>query len=343
MPLNNTLKYLLAPLFLFLFSKNSFSQNNPFNIGIVLCGAEFGEKNLPGQLNTDYIYPTKDEINYFALKGFKSITLPFKWERVQRSIGSPLDSLELQNMRQFVRTCDSAHIKVILTLQNFAVYYSNANNYLIGSHNLSYDSYGDFWKKMATAFADCPNIYGYDIMNEPRNIFSRHWRKAAQAAINGIREVDKTCNIIVDGENSSFSADWKFDNNSLKRLKDPSNKIIYDAHCYFDYNHSGRYDGLQEGSIKDDVGVERIKPFVKWLKRHHKNGMIGEFGVPTDASWLRAMDNFIKYAIEKGIQVNYWAAGPWWNDYLLSIEPANGIDKPQMKIIEKYLSGGDKK
>ena len=29
----------------------------------------------------------------------------------------------------------------------------------------------------------------------------------------------------------------------------------------------------------------------------------------------------------------YWAGGPWWGEYRLSIEPRNGIDRPQMKIL----------
>ncbi len=329
--------------FLFLISLSSLiflsgiCQSNKYNIGIVLCGAEFGEKQLPGKLYTDYIYPNKDEIDYFAAKGFSTFTLPFKWERVQHTIGGELDSTEINRMKQFLIDCDSANIKVILTLQNFAVYTSKSDDYLLGSRHLSFDNYKDFWKKMAIAFTDCHNIYGYDIMNEPRGIFGRHWFKAAQNAIDGIRAADANTNIIIDGENSSFAADWKFDNNKLRKLKDKSDKIIYDAHCYFDFDHSGRYNNNLEGHISSDIGVDRVKPFVKWQKRNKKTGIIGEFGVPADNRWLEVMDKFLAYTKENGLNVTYWAAGPWWNDYPLSIEPANDIDKPQMKILEKYL------
>jgi endoglucanase len=33
----------------------------------------------------------------------------------------------------------------------------------------------------------------------------------------------------------------------------------------------------------------------------------------------------------------YWAGGPWWGNYMFSIEVANGVDKPQMDVLEKYL------
>ena len=342
MPLSIFYKFCIASFFSlflpFFLSNYVFAQShNSSSLGIVLCGPEFGERQLPGKLNTDYIYPTLEEINYFAAKGFQTITLPFKWERVQRTIGGELDSLEIDRIKQFLTACDTIHLKAILTLQNFALYNKESKEIQLGSRHLSNDNYKDFWKKMANAFINNINIYGFDIMNEPRGIFGRHWFKAAQKAIDGIRESDLMTPIIVDGENSSFSMAWPYDNNKLRKLKDPSDNIIYDAHCYFDYNHSGRYDGIYERRIKSDVGIDRVKPFVKWLKRYKKKGIIGEFGVPADKKWMEAMDKFLTYLKENGLSANYWAAGPWWNDYSLSVEPKDGKDRPQMEILEKYL------
>src|SRR5262245_44478092 len=36
--------------------------------------------------------------------------------------------------------------------------------------------------------------------------------------------------------------------------------------------------------------------------------------------------------------VTYWAGGPWWGNYMFSIEPQNGVDKPQMGILVQHLS-----
>ena len=36
--------------------------------------------------------------------------------------------------------------------------------------------------------------------------------------------------------------------------------------------------------------------------------------------------------------VTYWAGGPWWGNYMFSIEPQNGIDKPQMGILVQHLA-----
>ncbi len=337
----NKYSYLSFIVFLLLLNgcvNTNIHRNEQSKIGVVLCGAEFGETHLPGKLKTDYIYPNKEELVYFAAKGFNPITLPFKWERVQRSINGELDSAEIYRMKIFLSNCDSLHLNVILTLQNFAVYANNGSQYVLNSRHLTNENYKDLWRKLATTFKENKNIYGYDIMNEPRGIFGNSWRKAAQSAIDGIREVDTLPFIIVDGENSSFSANWSAENNGLRNLHDANDKIIFDAHCYFDYDHSGRYNNDYEGRITNSIGSERLKPFIRWLNKHHKKGMIGEFGVPTDKKWLGVMEDFLTCATQNGINVTYWAAGPWWNDYPLSIEPSQGIDKPQMKILEKYIT-----
>ena len=34
----------------------------------------------------------------------------------------------------------------------------------------------------------------------------------------------------------------------------------------------------------------------------------------------------------------YWAAGPWWGDYPLSVQPNDdGTDKPQFEILARHL------
>lgn len=38
----------------------------------------------------------------------------------------------------------------------------------------------------------------------------------------------------------------------------------------------------------------------------------------------------------------YWAAGPWWGDYMYTLEPSDGKDRPQMGIISKYLANFDR-
>ena len=75
-------------------------ENAP--IGITLNGAEFGNQNLPGIYKTDYIYPTEQEVRYFAGKGVQLIQLPVRWERVQQKIGGGLDLNQMALINKFI-------------------------------------------------------------------------------------------------------------------------------------------------------------------------------------------------------------------------------------------------
>jgi len=33
----------------------------------------------------------------------------------------------------------------------------------------------------------------------------------------------------------------------------------------------------------------------------------------------------------------YWAAGRWWGNYPMSVQPKNGEDTPQMTVLKKYF------
>ena len=68
--------------------------------GVSLAGAEFaadlgGYDSLPGTYNSDYTYPSAQEIEYFQSKGMNTIPIPFRWERLQPTPNQPLDLAEL--------------------------------------------------------------------------------------------------------------------------------------------------------------------------------------------------------------------------------------------------------
>lgn len=319
---------------------NAQSYSLPF--GVSLCGAEFGTNNLPGTYNTDYIYPDKNEIAYFARKGVTVMQLPIRWERIQKSLNGPLDVTELNRIKGFIADCASYGVVVVLNMHNFARYKINNVEYIIGSNTVPVASFRDVWTKIAAALKSYENIYALDIMNEPNNMMGFSWFNAAQEAINGIREVNKGVYVMVEGESYSNAANWGFVNDGLKNLRDASNKIIYNAHCYFDDDYSGKYEkSYDESNIKPTTGVDYVRPFVEWLKANHKKGFVGEFGVPNnDVRWLPVLDNFLGYLSSNGISGSYWAAGPWWKNYPLSLHPIAGNDKPQMHVYAKYLQGG---
>jgi endoglucanase len=86
---------------LFISSSQFAHAKTQFN-GVNLAGADFGTGNLPGTFNTDYTYPTHQEVDYFISKGMNVFRLPFMWERIQNDQNGPLNQEELARKKDIV-------------------------------------------------------------------------------------------------------------------------------------------------------------------------------------------------------------------------------------------------
>jgi endoglucanase len=306
--------------------------------GVNISGGEFGENSLPGVMDKDYIYPNSNkDLQYFADKGIKLIRLPIRWERVQHAPYGPLHEPDIREIMKIFAIAERHDMKVILDLHNFARFYGTA---------LTIDDAGklaDVWKKLAIVFGNDPALYGYELMNEPHDLpgGSNAWAQIAQITIQEIRKVDSKTMILVPGYNWQSARTWTEDNPHFP-LKDPGNNIIYTAHIYFDSNESGRYaKSFDEEAQNIQIGVNRSADFREWLSKNNLKGMFTEFGVPdSDQRWMSAMDIFLESINTDShiIGALYWSGGPWWKNYPLSIEPKNGVDRPQMQILEKYIN-----
>jgi endoglucanase len=328
-------------LFLFLIASQNFiaaAQNIGLPFGINICGAEFEEKTIPGVLNKDYAYPSENDIEYFYQQGFQLMTIPFKWERIQNSPGGELDQLNIDEIKRVLLYCGPRNIKVILSMHNFGRYRIGDIDYIVGCSTVTRKHFADFWIKLAKELINFKNIYGYEIMCEPHDMGGFDWYTTAQEGITAIRTVDKKNSIIISGDNYANAELWRQYSDDLKNLVDPFNNIIYDAHCYFDKNYSGRYNESYDSSNANEyTGVLRIMPFVRWLKDHNKRGTVGEYGVPdNDLRWFKLLDNFLKYLSENNINGCYWAAGSRWDKYPLSVQPFQQGDRPQMDVLTQY-------
>jgi endoglucanase len=335
----------LTCAFLFFLQVATFAQKSAevpvIPYGINLCGGEFSEDRLPGVLGVDYAYPTTENIDYFYNRGFRLFDILFKWERIQKNLGGPLEIQDLQQIKNLVAYCESKGIQVILSLHNFGRYNLRGVDHIVGTNQVSRAHFKDVWNKLTQEFKGFKNIYAYDIMHEPHNMGSYSWRETAQQAIDEIRKQDKHTAIMIAGNNYAACEKWEEFSDDLRFLHDPSNKIIYDAHSYFDEDYSGRYKiPYQLTGVDEMIGVQRVLPFAKWLKKHNKRGFIGEYGVPDyDTRWLKVLENFMNCLQDLGINGNYWAGGPLWKNYPLSVQPESGKpDRPQMKIIQAQLS-----
>lgn len=220
---------------------------------------------------------------------------------------------------------------------------------IIGSTAVPVAAYQDLWTKLATRLKGNAGLYGYDIMNEPYDMpNSSAWPTAAQAAVNAIRAVDMNTTIYMEGTQWSSAENWIANNNNLN-ISDPANKLVYEAHQYFD-DGSGTYTKTYDQvSATPTSGVTRVQPFLNWLQQHSYKGYLGEFAVPdNDARWLVLLNNVLKTLQSNGVPGTNWeytfhdAGDPsWYNTHsLLNVNPADnsGNEMPQMGIITKYVN-----
>ena len=78
----------------------------------------------------------------------------------------------------------------------------------------------------------------------------------------------------------------------------------------------------------------------QWAEATGNHLFLGEVGVTTDQTSLTAFDGMLTYMQQHSGAwqgVTYWAGGPWWGDYMFSIELQNGIDKPQMAVLLQHV------
>lgn len=318
------------------------SQRN-FSRGINLSGAQLNPVRIPGVYGTDFIYPSSSELDYYSSKGFELVRLPFRWERLQPELFGKLDEAELGRIESFIAAAHARNMQVILSPHNFGRYFVDGKETLIGTADVPIKAFADFWSKVAANFAGDDTIYGLSLMNEPHD-FGGLWKRTAQAGLDAIRGADRNRLVLAPGDQWSDASRWPQDNSDFL-LVDATARIRYEAHQYFDIDHTGFYKaGYPMNGASPERGVEWVRPFAEWLIRHHVSGIITEFGVPNDdPRWLELAQRLLVYLARENIPWTYWAGGPWWDDYPLSAEPKNGIDAPIMSVLTKdYRTPGNR-
>ncbi|WP_162501488.1 glycoside hydrolase family 5 protein, partial [Methylobacterium crusticola] len=309
-------------------------------LGINLAGAEFSGDKTHGVVGTDYAYPTHAEVDYSVSKGLNVIRLPFLWERLQPTQGGALSKTELSYIDDIVGYATSKGLKVVLDPHNYGSGYGN----IIGSAGTPNSSFADFWGKLAGHFAGNSNVI-FGLMNEPYKQDATQWLGSANAAIQAIRGAGATSQeILVPGAYWDGAHSWvNTDNDTVigNGVVDPAHNFAFEVHQYLDSDSSGTHGDV----VSTTIGVERLTAITQWAESTDSKLFLGEFGVSQDATSLKAMDNMLSY-MSKHADVwqggTYWAGGPWWGDYMYSIEPtglgtSHVTDKPQMGILEQYI------
>jgi endoglucanase len=318
--------------------------------GVNLAGADFGENDLPGTYNTHYTYPTSGEVDYFIGKGMNTFRLPFRWERLQQSLNAPFNSAEFNRLNNFVNYATGQGAYVVLDPHNYARYHGG----VIGGGSVSNASFGDFWSRLANQYRNNERVI-FGLMNEPNTMPTEQWRDAANAAIVAIRNTGATNLVLVPGNAwtgaHSWTQNWYGTPNSVAMLGivDPENNFAFDVHQYLDDNSAGDDPGV----VNQNIGQQRLVQFTDWMHANNRRGFLGEFAVAnstigTNASQIgdEAIHNMLNY-IQANTDVwlgwTWWAAGPWWGNYMFTLEPINlgqpgQTDRPTMAVLQPHLA-----
>ena len=99
--------------------------------------------------------------------------------------------------------------------------------------------------------------------------------------------------------------------------------------------------GTSATIVSEDIGWQRLVSITDWATKTGNKLFLGEFGVAQDASSLIALDKMITY-MEQHSDVwqgaTYWAGGAWAATYMYSAEPINGVDKPQLLVLQQHAN-----
>ena len=343
------------------------SMDTPM-LGINLASASGG--TIPGRFGTDYMYPRFEDLYYFKAKGARLIRLPFRAARVAEDITNPttLDTEDLNALKAVVAEAERLGMWIFLDAHDYAERTTNGTQDLLGTGEYTIDRFGKMWGAIAKEFAGYSNIWGYDLQNEPK-VSAQVLVQAYQAAIDEIRKVDTNAQIIVEGTNwasayewiygdkedkqypgYSTEVAWSYKANSpwlLANLVDPENKIVYEAHGYFDQDNSGTYTkGFQNVDYR-----KRFLPFLEWCSTNNAKGLIGEFGVPYnehatgDERYMEVLDGALQLFRDYGMNATYWCAGAMYEGNSLTCQPDKSPlygnyakEKSTMKVLEKYFN-----
>lgn len=328
----------------------------PPHVGVNLAGAEFGME-LPdfsnqnfGELHHQYTFNSLTTVRYFAERGVRTFRIPIAWERIQPTLGQDLNADYLSNLSLLLTWIHECQAEAIIDLHNYCRYRIEHHGQIVealmghsydGKNLLTVDHLCDVWIRLSKHLADRPEVLAYGIMNEPHDLKGLDWNAASNRVVKAIRQVDQNRWIAVCGRSWASAARFPEANGKKAWIDDPTGRIVYEAHAYFDADQSGKYilsydDELARDPDLANRPIRVLQPFADWCKANNVSGLIGEIGVPnSDPRWLELLSTACKVSRNAQVAISYWAAGEWWKEYPLSVQPDDWNEplRPQMETI----------
>lgn len=317
---------------LILSSASSAETVSKWLTGVNLAGGEFGGKKR-GRLGIDYKYPTHDALDLFRAKGFSVLRVPFKIGRVAYKSDDEIGlGSEFEILVDLVQYAQRENETILLDLRDDGTFFSDG---LVGESEESARLFARAWFQIASRLKLYPNVI-FGLMNEPTTKSASGWLSAAQGALLEIRRAGCRQLVLVPGILWSGAHSWTTSDNArvMGAVHDPQENFAYDIHQYLDADSSGTTPATVPGS-----GASRLRAFTAWARSHGARAFLSEFAWAPTPEGAKEGEDLLRFLSEnKDVWIGwtYWAAGPMWRTYFFSVEPKDGIDRPQMTILRNY-------
>lgn len=230
--------------------------------GVNVAGAEFAAPSVaststfsnrnPGAYDVAYHYDSPETFRFLARRGLRLVRLPFRWERLQPRLGERLDRHEVARLAGAVAAAGDAGLNVVLDMHNYGAYYKARDGAgfrrAIGSRACSVGDFIDAWRRLSRRFDSSATVVGYGLMNEPVGIAGtsaltagQRWERITQRVLTRIRSRGDDTAILVPGYQWSGVRSWR-STHPDGWITDPLDRFRYEAHHYWDADHSGTYE-----------------------------------------------------------------------------------------------------
>jgi endoglucanase len=232
------------------------------------------------------------------------------------TLTGPFDPLYLGNLTQQIDYITSKGAYAMVQPHNYGRFYGNIITDTSG--------FQTWWKNVAAVYKSNPLVV-FDVNNEFHDMDQTLVFNLNQVAITGIRSAGATSQYITP-EGNSWTGAWTWVSSgnaaSLVKLKDPNNKLVFQMHQYLDTDGSG----TSANCVSSSIFKERLLAATKWLKESGNKGVIGEFAAGNNKQCIDALKDGLSHLQQNGdvwMGAIWWAAGPWWGDYIYNMEPSS--------------------
>lgn len=223
--------------------------------GVNVAGGAFGAPSIdatspfsaaaPGVIETAYHFDGPATYGYLRTRGIGLVRIECRWERLQPRLGEALDLVELTRVRAALDAARDAGLAAVLDVHNYGAYYlaegGQGVRRALGSPQLPVEALGDLWARLVEALGPGRRRVAWGLMNEPVRMpgEAATWERASQLAVDAIRARGDRHLVVVGGY------EWSGIQVFARRHPRPwirDGAVRYEAHHYFDLDHSSRYE-----------------------------------------------------------------------------------------------------